>query len=290
MIPHKTSKLYILRSAIAFIISASIIAFSGCGMKTNTPNKEIDDNASEEILIDYNNVNIKLSNTEKKETAAQPYRVKTSKSKTTTSRSPAELSWFDDCVFLGDSFTNGLSLYNESYGELGNAQFVCAACIGWVSSQYEIDHPNAFHPTYNGQTVFMYDAPALTNAKKAVITLGMNDVGCFGIEGTLDAAASFIAKVRASSPDVTIYITTVTPMVESAEYDLLNNDLIQKYNERLPVFAQMHDCIFLDTWSVFADENGKLPVDLCIDPDGLGFHLNNNGNHMLCEFYKANLG
>ena len=51
-----------------------------------------------------------------------------------------------------------------------------------------------------------------------------------------------------------------------------------------------HNCGFLDTWSVFANEDGKLPEELCIDPDGLGFHLNDKGNHMLCDFYKANLG
>lgn len=121
--------------------------------------------------------------------------------------SPVDMAWFDDCVFLGDGFTNGLSIYNDTFGELGNAKFVSAACIGWVSSQYDWYHPDAFHPIYNGQQIFMYDAPAVTEANKVVITLGMNDVCGFSVQSTLDAADSFIQKIRYLRPGAKIYLT-----------------------------------------------------------------------------------
>ena len=314
-------------TALAVFLTALMLNFSGCGTSVNGEEKE--SAIGQEVLVDFNKIDIpqtksesvseikndtnsEIEEEEKEETESsepeeeqeislegQPeYRQELIKNKDNTIQknvkvttgSPVDISWFDDCVFLGDSFTNGLGLYNDSFGELGNAQFVCAACIGWVSSQYGMYDPNEFHPLYNGQKVFMYDAPALTGANKVVITLGMNDVGCFGIDGTLEAADSFIAKIRELTPNVKIYITTVTPMVAAAEYDLLNNPLIKEYNERLPEFARQHNCGFLDTWSVFANADGKLPEELCIDPDGLGFHLNDKGNHMLCDFYKANLG
>ncbi len=207
-----------------------------------------------------------------------------------TTGSRVDLSWFDDCVIIGDSLANGLMLYNDSHGELGNAQFVCAACIGWVNSQYGMYQANSFHPIYNGQQVFLYDAPALTNAKKVVVIMGINDICSYGIDNAFDSADSFISRVRELTPNVEIYITTVTPMVEAAEYHLLNNPRIQSYNERLPEFARAHNCGFLDTWSEFADENGKLPPELCVDASGLGFHLNEDGNHRLCEYLISNLG
>lgn len=207
-----------------------------------------------------------------------------------TTGSRVDLSWFDDCVIIGDSLANGLMLYNDSHGELGNAQFVCAACIGWVNSQYDMYQANSFHPFYNGQQIFLYDAPALTHANKVVIIMGINDICSYGIDNAFDSADSFISRVRELTPNVEIFLTTVTTMVEAAEYHLLNNPRIQSYNERLPEFARAHNCGFLDTWSVFANEKGKLPPELCVDANGLGFHLNEDGNHILCDYLISNLG
>ena len=204
--------------------------------------------------------------------------------------SPVDESWFDDCIFLGDSFTAGLGVYNDAFGELGNAEIVGSACIGWVSSQYDWYNPDGFHPLYRGQQVFMYDLPAITESNKVVITLGMNDVCGMSNDYILANAETFIEKIRYLRPGAKIYITTVTPMIESAQFYLLNNERIRDFNSCLLDFAWQHNCGFLDTYSLLADDEGNLPVEWCIDAADKGFHLNNEGNHILCEFYKENLG
>ena len=312
-------------AALAVFLTALMLNFSGCGTSVN--GEETESAIAQEVLVDFNKIDIPQTKSEsvseikndtnseieeeKEEEISEPeeeqeislegqpeYRQELIKNKDNTIQknvkvttgSPVDISWFDDCVFLGDSFTNGLGLYNDSFGELGNAQFVCAACIGWVSSQYDMYDPNEFHPLYNGQKVFMYDAPALTGANKVVITLGMNDIGIWGPEGTIEQARSLLYKIRAKSPDLQIYLETVTPMLYGNQKAHLNNQLIRQFNSNLRNFAEQEGCGFLNSYDAFADSNGNLPYDLCSDPGGLGLHFNFKACAIWAEFLKANVG
>lgn len=203
---------------------------------------------------------------------------------------PVDLSWFDDCVFVGDSLVYGLSLYNDVTECFGNAQFICGASLGYNNCQWDLYDENEVHTTYNGEKVLLEDAAVLTGANKIIIGMGMNDLGGYGIEGTLSAADSFIQKLRDKTPDIEIYLMTVTPMIESAEYELLNNPLIKEYDDKLEIFAEEHDCHFLNTWSALADENGRLPDEICMDPDDLGLHLTNEGSEIMMNYIIRHVG
>ncbi len=186
-------------------------------------------------------------------------------------------SWFDDCVFMGDSLTLGLSMYNDSTGRFGKAEFVCSAGLGWHNSQWDLFDENEVHPLYYGEKVLLEDAVMLTGANKAIIGLGMNDIGIYGVEDSIYSAGKFLERLRAKSPDVQIYLQTVTPMIPEKEYAALNNSLIQQYNQELKIFAEQHDCTLINSWAAIADENGELPYDFCEDPKALGLHLTHDG-------------
>lgn len=203
---------------------------------------------------------------------------------------PVDLSWFDDCVFIGDSLVNGLSLYNDVTECFGNAEFICAAGLGYNNCQWDLYDENEVHPLYNGEKILLEDAPNLTGSTKVIIGMGMNDLGGYGVDGTLSAADSFVQRLRDKTPGIEIYLMTVTPMIESAEYDLLNNPLIKEYDDKLEVFAEEHECHFLNTWSALADENGRLPDELCMDPDDLGLHLTNEGSEIMMNYIIRHVG
>ncbi len=199
-------------------------------------------------------------------------------------------SWFDDCVIMGDSLTVGLSLYNDANNPFGNAKFVCASSLSYWNSQWDLYRPGNVHPMYNGRKILLEDAPVVTGAKKAIITLGMNDIGIWGPEGTIEQARSLLYKIRAKSPDLQIYLETVTPMLYGNQKAHLNNQLIRQFNSNLRNFAEQEGCGFLNSYDAFADSNGNLPYDLCSDPGGLGLHFNFKACAIWAEFLKANVG
>ena len=201
-----------------------------------------------------------------------------------------EDSWFDDCVFMGDSLSVGLSLYNDANGVFGDAKFVCASSLSYWNSQWDLYRPGNVHPYYNGRKVLLEDAVALTGAKKAIITLGMNDIGIWGPSGTIDYARSLLNKIRAKSPDVKIYLETVSPMIYYAQKTHLNNALIRQFNSNLEQLAAEEGCGFLNSYEALADSNGNLPYEFCSDPGALGLHLKFNGCAVWTDFLKANVG
>lgn len=306
-----------VKACIAILLSVSLLALTACGAKTSAAEQEenivvVDFGNLNYSADDFSEVTYSSSQTAESsqseneikddeisqtesvveseaESESETESETESKNETPASTKPvkkatgipADPSWFDDCVFMGDSLTVGLSYYNDLTGDLGNADFICSAGLGWHNSQWSLYDENEVHPMYNGEKVLLEDAVALTGANKAIIGLGMNDIGIYGIEDTLDSADEFISKVRANSPGVQIYLQTISPMIAQAEYDALNNPLIKEYDERLEQFASEHNCRFINSWEVLADENGQLPFDLCQDPDALGLHLTNEG----CEIW-----
>ncbi len=201
-----------------------------------------------------------------------------------------DISWFDDCVFMGDSLTVGLSLYHDSTGVFGNAKFVCAASLGYGNAQWPLNDPNNVHPYYMNKKILLEDAPTVTGAKKAVVTLGMNDIGMWGTDGSIDYARSFVHKLREKTPDLKIYLETVTPMIYNRQKEILNNDLIRDFNGKLQKLAKDEKCGFLDSYSAFANSNGNLPYYLCCDPNALGLHFTQEACGIWAEFIKTEIG
>ena len=191
---------------------------------------------------------------------------------------------------MGDSLSVGLMLYNDANGVFGDAKFVCASSLSYWNSQWDLYRPGNVHPMYNGRKVLLEDAVNLTGAKKAIITLGMNDIGIWGPEGTIDYARSLLNKIRAKSPDVKIYFETVSPMIYYAQKTHLNNNLIRQFNANLEQFAAEEGCGFLNSYEALSDSNGNLPYDFCSDPGALGLHLKFNGCAVWADFLKANVG
>ncbi len=199
----------------------------------------------------------------------------------------AEDSWFDDCVFIGDSLTVGLSLYNDAKNVFGDADFVCAGSLSYWNCQWDINRPGNVHPYYKGRKVLAEDAVRLTGAKKAIITLGMNDIGIWGPEGVLTYTRSLLDKIKAKSPDVKIYLDTVSPIIYGRERNHLNNSLIRQFNANLKQFAQEEGYGFLNSYDALANNYGYLPNEFCSDPNALGLNLTFKGCAVWEDFLKS---
>lgn len=78
------------------------------------------------------------------------------------------------------------------------------------------------------------DCVAKSGAKKLYIMLGMNDLGVYGIDKTIENYKTLLGKILEKTPDIKIYVQSMTPMTSTSQIigKNLNNENIKKYNRK----------------------------------------------------------
>ena len=191
-----------------------------------------------------------------------------------TESEPVDLSYFDSAVFLGDSLTQGLQIYDT---DLPNAHYCAYRGVG----------PNA---VVNGTTCTRIDgvqevpleALASYAPKSVYILLGTNvltqdtDYTSF-----MNYYSLMLDNIRALLPDADIYVQSITPVrpevSAGAGHSGMYGARFIRVNNDLAALAVEKGCYFLDLWEVLADANGDLKAEYA-QPDGY---------HLLPEGYAA---
>lgn len=187
-------------------------------------------------------------------------------------------SFFDDAVFVGDSIS--LKLSYDTTGRLGNAQFLVQGSYGVGNAIYDV-----LPTTYRGNTYTnLEDAIAATGAKKLFIMMGMNDIGLYGIDGTIENWGTLLELIRGVCPDMEIYIQSMTPVWTGGEKGGLTNPNINEYNVKLRNFAAENGCAFIDVAPFMRDATGGLATSFCSDNY---VHVSEAGVDMWIKVLKA---
>ncbi len=207
-------------------------------------------------------------------------------------------SLFKDTVFIGDSITLKLRYYTEQHREaqpdfLDNAQFLVSGALGSGNALWELSKESV-HPSFMGQKMLLEDAVAASGAQKVFVMLGMNDIGLYGPEQSAQNLMELTTRIVEGSPDCTIYIQSVTPMLQGKEMKELNIATIQEYNALVENWCQEQGYSYLDIYTLLADEEGFLYPEYCSDPTGAeaqGIHLTDEACQVwltyLCDFLTA---
>lgn len=161
--------------------------------------------------------------------------------------------FFSDAAFLGDSISYSLFVYQNKTGELGSPKFLVRGKLGLQNTLQKV-----LKVYYQGVEMTPWEALAASGAKKVFIMLGTNDIGYYGIDETMDRWVLFVEKIRELSPDMEIYIQSLTPMWTESQQKLLNNEYIDLYNQRLEAFANDNDCHFVNIAPYFKDSTNGL--------------------------------
>ena len=169
-------------------------------------------------------------------------------------------SFFDDAVFIGDSVSLALSYYANDYKVLGKAKFLVQGSYGVTNAVFDY-----MLMPYRGQDMKIEDAVAATGAKKVFIMLGMNDIAAYKDDDIMNYWGQLLTRIRSKSPDVQIYIQSMTPIWTGGEVHALNNKNVDKYNARLETFAAENDCKYIDIASYMKDSTGGLATVFCSD-------------------------
>lgn len=175
-------------------------------------------------------------------------------------------TYFDGAVFLGDSRTEGLSLYSGL--KTGHFYTAVGATVESVFSKKNFE-------TESGEKVPLLDAVAAQDCDKIYIMLGINELGWSKTKTFHDQYAKLIDRVRADHPEAKIVLQSIPPVSakQEAKKTYVNNARISDYNEVIKALAEEKECYFLDVAACLTDGKGLLPKDLNFD----GIHLNPAG-------------
>ncbi len=173
-----------------------------------------------------------------------------------------DMSYFDDCVFVGDSVTSGLS----SYKFLSPDKVF--ASIGLNISKIETEQ---IATSYGKLTV--HNALLKKQPKKIYIMLGTNGIAFMSNEAMMEKYTTFINKIKKDLPDSKIIVLSIPPVTAEREKQTTNvitNDAIDKYNSELLELAKAKKVYFVDINTALKNNDGKLDSSVAAK-DGVHF-------------------
>ncbi len=186
--------------------------------------------------------------------------------------------YFSTALFIGDSRTEGLSLYSG----LDNltAYFSKGLNIEKVLTDEVVE-------TEDGDSITVLEALAIYQYDNIYISFGLNELGWAFDYLFIEAYQTFIDQVKELQPNATIYIQNILPVSAelSKEDEIYNNKNVRSFNKLIKAMCQDYgDVIYLDVGSSVA-ENGVLPADASTD----GRHCNAKYCAMWLNYIRNNV-
>ena len=170
-------------------------------------------------------------------------------------------SYFDDVVFIGDSLTEGIKLYDI----MSNATVLSHTGLGLdnIYTKEVVEQAD-------GTKISVIDALELEeNVGKIYILMGPNSIG-YNKQTFISKYGLIIDTVKQAHPEAIIYIQSMLPVTPTNNYKLDNN-VIDEYNLALVELAEEKEVYYLDVNSALKGPDGALPTEAS-PADGM--HLN----------------
>ncbi len=167
---------------------------------------------------------------------------------------------FSDSVFVGDSRTEGLYVYNV----LRTSTIL--ATRGLMASSVLTEEFIEIAPNIK---ITVLDYLKTHSFKKIYIMFGINEVGC-EMDTFVRSYKEFIREIRIVQPDIEIYAESIIPMVEDRTNEIYNNEVIAQFDAALRELCVEENVKYVNVAAAVIDENGGLRDDLSRD----GIHLN----------------
>jgi lysophospholipase L1-like esterase len=169
--------------------------------------------------------------------------------------------YFDDAMFVGDSITYGMKVYNT------------------MTNATVIAHTGINPQTILNKAVIQEGEEMLTilqamdrhNPGKIYIMLGANGVAFLAEEDMMGFYGEFIDSVTQQHPDAIVYVQSILPVTaEKSEDERYSNDRIDQYNISLMNLCKEKGVYYLNVAEAFKDELGNLPTEAS-PKDGMHF-------------------
>ena len=165
-------------------------------------------------------------------------------------------SFFDNSVMIGNSLAEGFYMWAglaENFTFICNANLWIDQVIGGIDLSKVTLNPGMYESIY--------------------LVFGLNEVGN-SVELFIEEYEELIDFLREYQPNATIYVHSVTPIMEKVDVDpgeVQTMERIDAFNERLKEMCAEKECWYMDIYSMLIDENGYLSIEYAFEGDGKHF-------------------
>lgn len=161
----------------------------------------------------------------------------------------ADVSYWDDALFIGDSRTVGLF----EYGDLGGAAVFAETGMS-TFKLFDMELTDA-----EGEKVRLEDLLENHQYGKIYLMLGINELG-YSYDKVVEQYRSVTEKIRSLQPDAILYLEANLHISRkksdsSADY---SNEKLEKLNQAISQMADEKTSFYLDVNPLFDDEEGYL--------------------------------
>lgn len=174
--------------------------------------------------------------------------------------SPVGQEYFDDAVFVGDSITEGMTIYNG----MSNAKILAYSGINFST----IRSAQVMKQEDGTRTTIMEEL-GKEKYGKVYVMLGGNEVKEMDKETFLAYYEKVLEEIRALQPDAIFYVQSMTPVTENNNYQM-NNSRIDDYNAGIMELCKRKNYYYLNVAESMKDERGMLPTEAS-PKDGMHF-------------------
>lgn len=192
-------------------------------------------------------------------------------------------AYFPGVVFLGDSVTEGLDLYQSPALGVATVLGYRGAVPSDIVNRRTM---NRYRSEEVIATEVALDVIAEKQPKAVYLMFGANALASSADEGVEKGYFGYyqqmIGAIReAAGQDVEIYIQSMTPVTVDYDNVNLNNERIQRINQQLAQMALENGCHYLNVYPALLDESGGLDPDYTSDA---GLHLNAQGYQVWIDY------
>lgn len=168
----------------------------------------------------------------------------------------ADLSYFDDALFIGDSRTVGLS----EYGDLGKAQVVADSGMNvYKIFEKEFD-------TESGEKKTLEAILSERQFGKIYLMLGINELG-YDFERTAARYEELTRRLEEAQPEAKLFLQANLHITakKSESSPIYTNENIDRFNRAVEQMADNRTRFYLDVNELFDDEEGNLSEEYTVD-------------------------
>lgn len=176
---------------------------------------------------------------------------------------PVTEEYFKDALFMGDSITSGLTIYDMFEGF--NAIYKVGVSPMTATSI-------SFTTTATGNDLTMSEAVKYYNPRKLYIMLGTNGINWASADKLLEGYRKLVKILKDENPDCMIIVQSIPPVAKwVADKDRsFSKENFDEYNAGLRQMCIDMGIYFLDINAAFTTEDGYLSSDYSA-PDGIHF-------------------